>query len=273
MEGRHLHPRSCPGRDLAPNGLHPQQRPAQRPAERHGDLEPLRARRLPGAAGRPRLPEGGEDDQDAQRRREHHARPARGRLHLPVPRRHVRPGGQPHRRPAGARDSTATSSTSWTAASCSATSTASPRSRARGRPPGSRRPSSRARASTSTAPSPGSTPCSRRTDGDHADKAEQEPAGGHVPTRLARGALGARRRRQVLPLPQGPGRLGLVAHARLGDAHRLPRPARDRRDPRDVLQARPRRTRTPRSRTSRTTSGVAGSSAACTAGARASSSS
>ena len=29
-----------------------------------------------------------------------------------------------------------------------------------------------------------------------------------------------------------------MAHARLGDTHRLPRPARDRRDPRDVLQAR-----------------------------------
>ena len=49
--------------------------------------------------------------------------------------------------------------------------------------------------------------------------------------------------------------------------------ARDRRDPRDVLQAGPGHGATRRSSTSRTTSRSAGSCAACTAGARASSSS
>ena len=64
------------------------------------------------------------------------------------------------------------------------------------------------------------------------------PAGDHVPARLARGALGARRRRQVLPLPEGARRHQLVPDARLGDADRVPRAGADRNDPRDVLQAR-----------------------------------
>ena len=88
-----------------------------------------------------------------------------------------------------------------------------------------------------------------------------------VPARLARGALGPRRRRPLLPLPERPGRRQLVPDARLGDADRLPRPGDDRRDPGDVLQAGADRPRTRRSSTSPTTSGPAGSSAACTAGA------
>ena len=103
VEGRHLRPRPDQGRDHAPHRVHPQQRPARRRPELHGHLEPLRAPRLPGAARRAGLREGREDDQDRQRRRADHAGPAGGRLHLPVPRRLVRPGGQPHRRPAGPR--------------------------------------------------------------------------------------------------------------------------------------------------------------------------
>ena len=94
-----------------------------------------------------------------------------------------------------------------------------------------------------------------------------------LPARLARGALRPRRRRQVLPLPEGAARHELDADARLGDADRVPRPGDHRRDPGDVLQARPERRPTRRSSTSRTTSRSAGSCAACTAGARASSSS
>ena len=60
-----------------------------------------------------------------------------------------------------------------------------------------------------------------------------------LPARLARGALGPRRRHQVLPLPQGAGRHQLVPDARLGDADGVHRPGADRRDPRDVLQAGP----------------------------------
>ena len=52
---------------------------------------------------------------------------ARGRLHLPVPRRLVRPGGQPHRRPARPRARPLRVPDHATATSSSATSTASPR--------------------------------------------------------------------------------------------------------------------------------------------------
>ena len=94
-----------------------------------------------------------------------------------------------------------------------------------------------------------------------------------LPARLARGALGPRRRDQVLPLPQGPARHELVPHARLGDADRVPRPGDHGRRAGDVLQAATPTPPTSRSSTSRTTSRSAGSCAACTAGARASSSS
>ena len=59
-------------------------------------------------------------------------------------------------------------------------------------------------------------------------RGQQLAAGDHLPARLARGAVGARRRRQVLPLPQGPGRHQLVPDARLGDADRVPRAGADR---------------------------------------------
>ncbi len=55
--------------------------------------------------------------------------------------------------------------------------------------------------------------------------------------RLAGGALGPRRRRQVLPLPQRPERHQLAADARLGDADGVHRPGDHGRDPGDVLQA------------------------------------
>src|SRR3954462_6038776 len=98
-----------------------------------------------------------------------------------------------------------------------------------------------ARGSTSTAPSPGSTPCSRPTDGAaQVSPARTARARRALPARLAGGALRPHRRRALLPLPEGPGRHQLVAPARLGDAYRVPRPARDRRDPGDVLQAEPR---------------------------------
>ena len=146
--------------------------------------------------------------------------------------------------------------------------------------PRSTRTRSPARASTSTGPRPGSTRCSRPADGEE----EAEPprsAASHrllypldwLEERLDPGPLGARRRDQVLPLPQGPERHQLGAHARLGDADRVHRAGGHRRDPRDVLQAGSELRRTSRSGTSRTTSRSAGSCAACTAGARASSSS
>ena len=75
-----------------------------------------------------------------------------------------------------------------------------------------------------------------RTDG---DPTTHPPGADPVPARLARGALGARRRDPLLPLPERPARHQLVPDARLGDADRLHRPGDDRRDPRDVLPAGP----------------------------------
>ena len=93
--------------------------------------------------------------------------PAAG-LHLPVPRRLVRPGGQPHRRPAGARRSTATSSTSSTGRLILGDLYSVVKVEGTGEDGQDREGTScTAPASTSTAPSPGSTRCSRRTDGDH----------------------------------------------------------------------------------------------------------
>ncbi len=70
-----------------------------------------------------------------------------------------------------------------------------------------------------------------------AQRREQLKARRALPGRLARGALRPRRRRPLLPLPQGPGRHGLVPDAGLGDADGVPRPGADRRDPGDVLRA------------------------------------
>ena len=66
---------------------------------------------------------------------------------------------------------------------------------------------------------------------------QTDRVGDRLSDRLARGAVGPDRRDPLLPLPQGSRRHELVPHARLGDAHRLPRPADHRRDPGDVLQA------------------------------------
>ena len=65
------------------------------------------------------------------------------------------------------------------------------------------------------------------------------PGADPLPARLARGALRARRRGPVLPLPERPVGRQLVPDARLGDADGVPRPGDDRRRPRDVLQAGP----------------------------------
>src|SRR6187397_2869253 len=91
------------GPHLPDVGLHPEQRRPERHAELHVHLEPLRPSRLPGAVRRPGLRRPEEDGQERRGRDRPDPRPARGRLHLPLSRRLVRPGGQPDRRPAGAR--------------------------------------------------------------------------------------------------------------------------------------------------------------------------
>ena len=247
-------------------------------AELHDPLEPLRPPRLPGAAERARV------DEDEQRRTVDGPTkvtltpappPAASAARATAASTTPRATAPPARRSAR---STATSSRSSTAASSSARRTQRRQGRGHGR--------GRARSTSTGSRSPGS-----HVDGPEAwlyplaaaplmatttPEAAATASSMHVvalPARLARGALGPRRRRQVLPLPQGPARHELVPHARLGDADRVPRPGDHRRDPRDVLQAGSRTRPTSRSSTSRTTSRSAGSCAACTAGARASSSS
>ena len=205
VHDRDVPPRSDAGRGVAADCVHPQQRRRRRQAELHDHLEPVRAPRLPRAAERADL-------RDAEEGREDGSRPAgddhphaAGRLRLSVPRRSVRHGGKPHRRPARPR-------------------ARSLRVQHRQRPPrparriqrGVRRrrrrcgarstgTSSPTRASTSTASSPCSTRFSRRADGDDAaEEAGLAPdPGRELSARLARGALGPRRRNQVLPVPQG----------------------------------------------------------------------
>ena len=129
------------------------------------------------------------------------------RLRLPVPRRPVRHRGQPHRRPARARARPLrVRDRNGHLVLLGDVQRRARRRHRRGREDHEvhARP---ARASTSTASRAGSTRCSRRTDGD--DRRQEEAgrrvgSGRDVPARLARGALGPRRRRQVLPLPQGP---------------------------------------------------------------------
>ena len=89
-------------------------------------------------------------------------------------------------------------------------------------------------------PRPGSTPSRCPSSGRQVDPPAATRDGRALPAQLARGALRARRRRQVLPLPQGPARHGLVPHARVGDPDRVHRPGGHRRRARDVLQARSR---------------------------------
>src|SRR5919197_2024538 len=105
--------------------------------------------------------------------------------------------------------------------------------------PRSRSTASPAPASMSTAGSRSSTPSSRAPDAGPTQPQGADDAGGAISARLARGALRPRRRPPLLPLPEGSARLGLVAHARLGDADGVPGPARHGRDPGDVLQTGP----------------------------------
>ena len=254
------------GRRLAPHRLHPQQRLPRQAAELHGPLQPLRAPRLPGAAERPaRVQEDlalrGRDEAPGRTRP---ASAARATAASTTPR-----GTGPPGRPCA--PSTATRSRSSTATSCSVSPSRSRTSRARA--PAAKIytsklafPGSRERPRVLALPDPAPPLMATRRE-DHA------PGADPVPARLARGALGHRRRDPLLPVPQRPGRHQLVPDARLGDADRVPRPGLDGRDPRDVLPAGPRRPPTRRSSTSRTTSGAAGSSAACTSGAPRSSSS
>ena len=225
------------GRGLAAHRLHPQQRPARAAAELHDPLEPLRAPRLPGAAERPRSTTSTTSTKDG----DVHADPdvavrasaARATAASTTPRATAPPARRCAR-------STATRSRSATGTSSSAS-----RSRV-SKVDGHRRVARRSTSGRYAFP------------GEHVDGPESwlypiqppalmaapmtPPAGADpVSARLARGALGPRRRDQVLPLPEGPGRRQLVPDARLGDADRVPRPGDHRRDPRDVLQARPRR--------------------------------
>ena len=150
-----------------------------------------------------------EDGQDAPTATStDHARAARGRLHLPVPRRLPttrRATASPARRCAG---STATSSDIVDGRLVLGDLLQRrARSRARARPPRSRGPARTARASTSTAPRPGSTRCSRRTDGDHADRqpgARLEQRASCYPLDWLEERSGLVGGITLLPLPQGP---------------------------------------------------------------------
>ena len=239
VDGHEVQLRGRPaGGRRQPHRLHPQQRPdVGRPAERHDPLEPLRPPRVPRAADRAQR--GAERGSRSRAARSSSATTEPSGFALPVPRRRVRPRGQPRRRPA----------------------------RARARPllvlDRRRQPHARpALLRRRGRPAPGAdaemTVYKHQDPGTHVDgpgststryvpmmakrrskRQQRRPGrrGPDDPGRLARGALGSRRRTQVLPLPQGPGRDELVPHARLGDADRLHRPAHHGRDPRDVLQA------------------------------------
>ena len=108
----------------------------------------------------------GEDRQDDGRRGDADPGARRRRLRLPVPRRPVRHGGQPHRRPAGPRARPLRVPDHERQPRPRSATTASARSRARARTPRSASTSSPAPASTSTARSLVSTRSSRRTDGE-----------------------------------------------------------------------------------------------------------
>ncbi len=276
VEGRHLHPRSRPGRDLAPHGVHPQQRPAERPVPSFTIISNRCAHvGCPVQPGGPVFDEGGEDDQDRTTATccITPVLPAAGFI-CPC---HGGSYDQEGNRIAGppvrgldryefdiVNGRLVLGDLYSVAKVEGAGKTAKIEKVELARPgPARRRPRVLALPAAAAALMA-------------ATQSEQQQAPGRrsmYPLDWLEERSGLVGGRQVLPLPQGPGRLELVAHARLGDADRLPRPARDRRDPRDVLQARRRQRRTPRSSTSRTTSGAAGSCAACTAGARASSSS
>ena len=161
-------------------------------------------------------------------RRDDHPDDPRRRLRLSVPRRPVRPGGQPHRRARRSARSTASSSRSE-------------------RPPRAARSLQRRKVDgTGAAAEIHKYPLTGP--GQHVDGPEswlyplQPPALMATTTKNEEAATdasiqvasypidwleersGPHRRRQVLPLPQGAGRHRLVPHARLGDTDGVPRP-------------------------------------------------
>ena len=202
----------------------------ERRAELHDHLEPLRAPRLPGAAERP---DAGRPDEEVD------GKTGSSVTLIPA----IPPAASAARATAASTTPRATAPRARRCARSTATQFAivdghldprqavqrRRRSRARARTPRSTRTSSPARASTSTAGSRSSTRCSRRTDGDcraHSKKSAAAPAArgrDQLPDRLARGALRPRRRRSSTSSSARSRRHGLVAHARLGDADRLPR--------------------------------------------------
>ena len=131
LRDRHVHGEPGAGRGLAPHRVRPQQRPhGVRGPVVHGALQPLRPPRLPGAAER--ADRRGRDDRGQGRRA-----PSRARreLRLSLPRRPVRLGGQPHRRPARALARPLRVLDQRTATSFSAASSRSATSRAPARTP------------------------------------------------------------------------------------------------------------------------------------------
>ena len=204
VHDHHLRRGPARGRGLEAHRVHPLQRAARQPAELHDPLQPLRPPRLPGAAERPGRGQRVNDQGEQGRAGSPEADACEaGRLRLPVPRRPVRHRGQPHRRPARSRarplqllDRRRPPDPRWRL------QRRLRQGRGEGRP-GSRSTRCTCRASTSPAPSSGSSR-SRRSGPDGEVRAPQAGRGhGALPARLARGAVGPRRRGQVLPLPQG----------------------------------------------------------------------
>ena len=225
----------------------------ERPAELHDHLQPLRPPRLPGPAERPA---------STTRTRE-------GRQRTSVTLIPTLPAA-----PASAARATAASTTPRATAPpgppvraldryefsivnghlCSAAASASTRSRARARTRGSRSTRCRPGPARRRARVAGSTRSSHRTDGEpsptRSSRSSRRSCTRSTGSRSARGSSAGSSTSSSARCRAT--RAG--AHARLGDADRLPRPGGHRRDPGDVLQARSRKRRTRRSSTSRTTS-------------------
>ncbi len=237
-----------PGGRLEAHGVHPQQRLPRQAAELHDPLEPLRPPRLPGAAERRAAAAAERADQPEGRQA------LQGRLddpgqpvgvRLPVPRRPVRHRGQPDRRPAGARprpllvlDRQRAPVRRGAVLGRQGGRDGRRRADPRGDLPLPGRARRRDRVLAVPDPAPHPVPLQPPPPPDGEQQADT-PGADPLPARLARGALGARRRGPLLPLPQRPGRRQLVPDARLGDPDRVRGAGRDRRRPRDVLPARP----------------------------------